>query len=118
MYQKAVEAGIPAEKYWSMTYEEIVVQSEANAVIRKQKLEEQAMMDYKAAQLNAYGFNDPKKMPKIDQHYPFMKSEEIQEKSQQPQDWEIMKARMIERTELIKGARERKNKQEGGSSWN
>lgn len=112
MYPKAVEAGIPAEKYWSMTYEEIVLQAEANVAIRKQQLKEKAMMDYKAAQLNAYGFNDPKKMPKPDQHYPFLKKEDKQEQSNQPQDWEIMKARMIERTEMIKATRTRKNKQE------
>lgn len=41
-----------------------------------------------------------------------MKTEDKQEQSNQPQDWEIMKARMIERTEMIKATRERKNKQE------
>lgn len=51
-------------------------------------------------------------MPKPDQHYPFLKTEDKQEQSNQPQDWEIMKARMIERTEMIKATRERKNKQE------
>ncbi|WP_308605700.1 hypothetical protein [uncultured Enterococcus sp.] len=96
-----------------MTYEEIVLQAEANVAIRKQQLEEKAMMDYKAAQLNAYGFNDPKKMPKPDQHYPFLKAEDKQEsESVQQQDWRINKARMMEYTEMIKQTRERKNKQE------
>jgi len=114
MYPKAVEAGIPAEKYWSMSYEEIVVQAEANIAIRKTELEEQAMMDYKAAQLSAYAFNDPKKMPKPEQHYPFLQTEKKQAEAKQPQAWEINKARMLERTELIKATRERKNKQQEG----
>ncbi|HFE9851433.1 TPA: hypothetical protein ACGBG5_001723 [Enterococcus faecalis] len=113
MYPKAVEAGIPAEKYWSMTYEEIVIQAEANIANRKQQLEEQAVMDYKAAQLSAYAFNDPQKMPKPEEHYRFLPGEEKQEESpNQQQNWQLMKARMIERTELIKATRERKNKQE------
>lgn len=34
-----------------------------------------AERDYKAAQLNAYyAFHDPKKMPKLEQYYPFLKS--------------------------------------------
>lgn len=115
MYPKAVEAGIPAEKYWLMSYEEIVIQAEANIAIRKKELEEQAMMDYKAAQLSAYAFNDPKKMPKPEQHYPFLHGEEKQNESpNQQQEWQIMKARMIERTELIKATQKRQSRQQEG----
>ncbi|MGM0239486.1 hypothetical protein [Enterococcus sp. AZ103] len=112
MYPKAVEAGIDADKYWSMTYEEIVVQAEANVAKRKQELEQQAMLDYKAAQLNAYALNEPKKMPKFEDHYPFANSDVETKEPNQQQDWQIMKARMIERTEIIK--RTKKHQAEEG----
>lgn len=114
MYPKAVEAGIPAEKYWSMTYEEIIVQAEANAANKKQELEMQAQLDYKAAQLNAFALNDPKKMPKFNDHYPFFKEEQQQEEPRKQQDWQIMKARMLERTEMIKATQQRKQQNEEG----
>lgn len=112
MYPKAIEAGIPAEKYWSMTYEEIISQAEANIAYRQKELEEQARLDYKAAQLNAWALNEPKKMPKFEEHYPFFKKEPSQQEDSHQQDWKIMKARMQERAELIKKTRERKNKRE------
>lgn len=110
MYPKAVEAGIDADKYWSMTYEEIVIQAEANVAKRKQELEQQAMLDYKAAQLNAYALNEPKKMPKFEDHYPFAKPEvENEEDNQQKQqDWRVMKERMMDYTQAIKKTQERR----------
>lgn len=118
MYLKAVENGIPADKYWSMTYGEILTQAEANAAIHKRQLEEQAMMDYKAAQLNAFALNDPKKMPKFNDHYNFrVSSENSPSTSNQQQDWRIIKARMMERSMMIKETRARKEKRED-AGWN
>lgn len=118
MYPKAVEAGIDADKYWSMTYEEIIVQAEANARIKERELKEQAMLDYKAAQLQAYAFNDPKKMPKFDDHYSFSQETDDQaqdsSKQNQQQDWRLMKERMMSYTEAIKRTREKKNESEKG----
>lgn len=108
MYPKAVESGIDADKYWSMTYEEIVVQAEANANKRKAELEQQAMLDYKAAQLNAYALNEPKKMPKFEDHYPFTKIGNEPEEENKQQDWRVMKERMMNYTEAIKKTREKK----------
>lgn len=115
MYPRAVEAGIDADKYWSMTYEEIIIQAEANVAQKKQELEQQAMLDYKAAQLNAYALNEPKKMPKFEEHYPFTQSSTQESETTQQQDWRVNKARMMEYTEMIKQTRKRKKQeQEGG----
>ena len=117
MYSKAVENGIAADKYYSMTYGEIIVQAEANAAIKKRELEEQAFLDYKAAQLNAYALNDPKKMPKFNEHYNFNQQTEVDETgSHKPkqQDWQVMKARMMEASMMIKQTRAKKNMMEGG----
>lgn len=35
-----------------------------------------AERDYKMTQLNAYAFNDPKKMPRLDEQHPFLKATE------------------------------------------
>lgn len=116
MYPKAVEAGIDADRFWSMTYEEIIVQAEANQKIRKRELEEQAYLDYKATNLNAYAFNDPKKMPKFDEYYNFNHSSSGAEEQTTPkqQDWRLMKARMMERAAMIKETKDRKAKMEEG----
>lgn len=115
MYPKAVEAGIDADRFWSMSYSEIIVQAEANKKIRQRELEDQAFLDYKATQLNAYAVNDPKKMPKFDDHYNFnQRSEKEEDGAPKQQDWRLMKARMMERAAMIKDIQERKAKTEEG----
>lgn len=114
MYPKAVEAGIAAERFWGLSYEELIIQVRANAKIHQRELEEQAMLTYKQAQLNAYGMNEPKKMPKFQQIFPFVQvSSEIdgQEETSilKQQDWRVMKARMQEQAEMIKATRGRQN---------
>lgn len=114
MYPKAVEAGIAAERFWGLSYEELIIQVRANAKIHQRELEEQAMLTYKQAQLNAYGMNEPKKMPKFQQIFPFVQvSSEIdgQEETSilKQQDWRVMKARMQEQAEIIKATRRRQN---------
>lgn len=114
MYPKAVEAGIAAERFWGLSYEELIVQVRANAKIHQRELEEQAMLTYKQAQLNAYGMNEPKKMPKFQQIFPFVQvSSEIDRQEEtsilKQQDWRVMKARMQEQAEMIKATRGRQN---------
>ena len=98
MYPIAVKLGIPASEFWSMTYDEIVTQVEANVLNKEEALKEQAMMDYKRAQLISYSVNDPKKMPKFEDFYSFSKEEtedEAELKLKQEQDYMIMQmARM------------------------
>ena len=60
--------GITSERFWSMTYPEVVDEINAfgrrrSASIREQK-QLRAMMDYQLAQLIGVMFNDPKKYPK------------------------------------------------------
>lgn len=78
----AVEWGVPANEYWSMTYAEIVTQVEANKKRYELEMKNKAMFDYNSAQLNAYAFNDPSKMPKVEEVFPFLKKEK---ESSQPQ---------------------------------
>lgn len=109
MYPKAVELGIDADRFWEMTYDEIIVQAEANKKIKEREVKEKAMLDYKAAQLQAYAFNDPKKMPKFEAHYQFAEQKPMNEENVKcgQQDWRLMKARMQERAMLIKATREK-----------
>lgn len=75
----AVEWGVPANEYWAMSYAEIVTQVEANKKRYEMEMKNRAMFDYNSAQLNAYAFNQPNKMPKAETIYPFLKSEEEKE---------------------------------------
>lgn len=73
MYPKAVEAGIPATEYWGMTLEEIMIQVQANKKVKENELKEKAMFDYSQQRLAVFAFNDPKKFPKFEDAYPFLK---------------------------------------------
>jgi hypothetical protein len=69
MYPMAVKVGIPADKYWSMTYGEIMEEIDAISFRRESELKEKAMLDYTSAQLITKGFHQPDKMPKIEEAY-------------------------------------------------
>lgn len=114
MYPLAVEQGIPADEYWTMTYEEILVQVEANKKKREAELREKAQFDYRMGQLMVYAFNDPKKMPEIEKMYPFIKSEEPEELSEEEKKHhEMLKEQELMRIQAsaIKGTRERNKHQ-------
>lgn len=122
MYRPAVEMGIDADKYWSMSYEEIVVQAEANKKIKERELLEKSMFDYKLSQLNAYAFNSPKEMPKFETHYPFsidVSSERKQvdvpaeqQLSAEDKRWITQRAQFAQVARQIKETKKRKG--EGG----
>ncbi|EOH94847.1 hypothetical protein [Enterococcus pallens] len=122
MYPLAVESGIPATEYWAMTFEEIMVQVQANKKVRERDMRDKAIMDYKLAQLNAYSFNDPKKMPKLDEFYG-LENDQVNESldgSEKPQSelsaeerkWLKQKADMMQVAAAIKRTNARKR--EGG----
>jgi hypothetical protein len=75
----AAKHGIHAERFWKMSYQDILVQLEANTEARKRELQEQSVMDYIQSQLNAYAMNEPNKMPKYEKMYAFFKTEEEKE---------------------------------------
>ena len=75
----AIEWGIPSDKYWELTFNEIMMQVTANKKNYERQLKEKAMFDYNQAQLFGFAFNDPSKMPKFNDMYSFGKSEQIKQ---------------------------------------
>lgn len=72
----AIEWGIPADKYWSLTFGEIMLQVSANKKRKLEESKEKAMFDYNLAQLVAFAFNKPEKMPKPEAVYSILKEED------------------------------------------
>lgn len=114
LYPQAVEAGISSTEYWSMTFDEIMVQVEANKKRHENKLREQAMFDYSQQRMAIFAFNDPKNFPKFEEAYPFLKqikeevkeavSEEEVRKKEMLSDQEVMRQNAM----LIQETRKRK----------
>lgn len=110
LYPQAVEAGISSTDFWAMTFDEIMVQVEANKKRHENKLKEKAMFDYSQQRLAIYAFNDPKNFPKYEDAYPFLNqlkeeveqavSEEEEKKQAMLTDQEIMRqnAMLIQET--------------------
>lgn len=116
MEQPAVEWGVAAQDYWQMTFREIMMQVTANRQRHEFELKEKAMLDYKLAQLNAYAFNDPQKMPKPDAVYPFMKDEQQQlPVSEQPYSAEEDKAIFMAMANAVQNHNERKRGEVDGT---
>ncbi len=120
LYPQAVEAGISSTEYWSMTFDEIMVQVEANKKRHENKLREQAMFDYSQQRMAIFAFNDPKNFPKFEEAYPFLKqikeevkeavSEEEMRKKEMLSDQEIMRqnAMLIQETRKREQAKNKK----------
>ena len=116
LYPQAVEAGISSTDFWTMTFDEIMVQVEANKKRHGNQLHEQAMFDYSQQRMAIYAFNDPKHFPKFEEAYPFLTqikrdieqavSEEDKRKQAMQTDQEIMRQNAM----LIQETRQRKNK--------
>ncbi|MCT0506242.1 hypothetical protein [Lactococcus cremoris] len=110
LYPQAVEAGISSTDFWAMTFDEIMVQVEANKKRHENELKEKAMFDYSQQRLAIYAFNDPKNFPKYEDAYPFLNqlkeevvqavSEEEEKKQAMLTDQEIMRqnAMLIQET--------------------
>lgn len=115
LYPQAVEAGISSTDFWAMTFDEIMVQVEANKKRHENKLKEKAMFDYSQQRLAIYAFNDPKNFPKYEEAYPFLNqlkeeveqavSEEEEKKQAMLTDQEIMRQNAM----LIQETRKRKS---------
>lgn len=112
MYPMAVEAGISATDYWSMSFDEIMIQVLANRNREQKRLKEKAIFDYAQQRLSIFSFNDPKKFPKFEEAYPFVSEiNQKEEATQEPvvntdQDVFIRNAIAIQQT------RERRQKQD------
>ncbi|MDG4970068.1 hypothetical protein [Lactococcus lactis] len=115
LYPQAVEAGISSTDFWAMTFDEIMVQVEANKKRHENELKEKAMFDYTQQRLGIYAFNDPKNFPKYEDAYPFLNqlkeevvqavSEEEEKKQAMLSDQEIMRQNVM----LIQETRKRKS---------
>ena len=115
LYPQAVEAGISSTDFWAMTFDEIMVQVEANKKRHENELKEKAMFDYSQQRLAIYAFNDPKNFPKYEDAYPFLnqlKEEVVQAVSKEEEkkkamltDQEIMRQNAM----LIQETRKRKS---------
>lgn len=115
LYPQAVEAGISSTDFWAMTFDEIMVQVEANKKKHENELKEKAMFDYTQQRLGIYAFNDPKNFPKYEDAYPFLNqlkeevvqavSEEEEKKKAMLSDQEIMRQNAM----LIQETRKRKS---------
>lgn len=115
LYPQAVEAGISSIDFWAMTFDEIMVQVEANKKRHENELKEKAMFDYSQQRLAIYAFNDPKNFPKYEDAYPFLNqlkeevvqavSEEEEKKQAMLTDQEIMRQNAM----LIQETRKRKS---------
>ncbi|WP_461217034.1 hypothetical protein [Lactococcus cremoris] len=115
LYPQAVEAGISSTDFWAMTFDEIMVQVEANKKRHENELKEKAMFDYTQQRLGIYAFNDPKNFPKYEDAYPFLNqlkeeveqavSEEEEKKQAMLTDQEIMRQNVM----LIQETRKRKS---------
>lgn len=70
MEPQAIELGIPADKYWSMTFDEIMLQCSANKKTKERETKEKALFDYNMIRGLAYSFNKPEATPKFEEMYP------------------------------------------------
>ena len=115
LYPQAVQVGISSTDFWAMTFDEIMVQVEANKKRHENELKEKAMFDYSQQRLAIYAFNDPKNFPKYEDAYPFLNqlkeevvqavSEEEGKKQAMLTDQEIMRQNAM----LIQETRKRKS---------
>lgn len=112
MYPMAVEAGIPATDYWSMSFDEIMIQVLANRKREQKRLKEKAIFDYAQQRLSIFSFNDPKKFPKFEEAYPFVsdmdKKDEKEEELEMNTDQDVF----IRNAIAIQQTRERHQKQD------
>ena len=56
-----------------MDFGEIMTQISANEKRRLEDLRAKAYMDHRLSEMMAFAFNDPAKMPKVEEAYPFVK---------------------------------------------
>ena len=90
MEPQAIESGILATDYWSMTFDEIMLQCSANKKAKEREIKEKAMFDYNMIQGMMFAFNDPKNMPRAEKLYPMLeeKKEEVKQESKEIQPFD------------------------------
>lgn len=128
MEARAIDFGVSIFDFWEMTLRETIETAASGKRRRVAELKEKAEFDYKAAQLNAYAFNDPKHMPKKEDHYSFLKDfknievEFVDEGVKKPKlvsepekpKWMIHKEIMMETVMSMNAKINEKKREEGG----
>lgn len=115
MYPIALDSGIRSDQYWNMTFQEIMYQILAYRKHERDQLTQRAYMDHRLAELIAYAFNDPQKMPKALDAYPFLKETQqgqAEIESQERQRMTNDQMLLMQQANLIKETRKRKQAKE------
>ena len=97
-----------------MDFGEIMTQISANEKRRLEDLRAKAYMDHRLSEMMAFAFNDPAKMPKVEEAYPFVKDnlDQTNERSEDEPDWKQDQAILMQQAKRIKQF----NKDKGGGN--
>ncbi|MCD7113424.1 hypothetical protein LTY22_07845 [Limosilactobacillus agrestis] len=112
LYPIAVESGIDAEHFWDFDLAELMTQISANNKRKLEDMRTKAYMDHRMSELIAFAFNDPSKMPKIEEAYPFVKETEVQAQqslAEEEPDWKRDQALFMQQAQRIKQFNKDKN---------
>ncbi len=109
-----MESGIEADHFWNMDFGEIMTQISANEKRRLEDLRAKAYMDHRLSEMMAFAFNDPAKMPKVEEAYPFVKDnlDQTNERSEEEPDWKKDQIIFMQQAQKIKQF----NKDKGGGN--
>ncbi|MDE7024038.1 MAG: hypothetical protein K2O72_07620, partial [Ligilactobacillus sp.] len=83
---------------------EIMTQIKANEERRLSEWKAKAYMDHRLSELVAYAVNDPAKMPKIEEAYPFVQdnNQQIEAVSPQEAEWKQDQALLMQQAQRIR----------------
>lgn len=83
---------------------EIMTQIKANEERRLSEWKAKAYMDHRLSELVAYAVNDPAKMPKIEEAYPFVQDDvdQITQVSPEESDWKKDQALFMQQAQRIR----------------
>lgn len=97
-----------------MDFGEIMTQISANEKRRLENLRAKAYMDHRLSEMMAFAFNDPAKMPKVEEAYPFVKDnlDRTNKISEEEPDWKKDQVIFMQQAQKIKQF----NKDKGGGN--
>lgn len=97
-----------------MDFGEIMTQISANEKRRLEDLRAKAYMDHRLSEMMAFAFNDPVKMPKVEEAYPFVKDnlDQTNKISEEEPDWKKDQVIFMQQARKIKQF----NKDKGGGN--
>ncbi|WP_304652223.1 hypothetical protein [uncultured Ligilactobacillus sp.] len=83
---------------------EIMTQIKANNKRRLEEWRAKAYMDHRLSELVAFAVNDPAKMPKAEEAYPFIRDDvdQAEQESQEDSDWKKDQALFMQQAQRIR----------------